>query len=145
MGKKIKVTFIDYSNELVSLVGMQMNGLVRKICEEQGAKPVRSTFLTPENATPDWLIKNIEWQVAVALMQRPKETRTVTELAREVAVVYEEMIGEWIEDNKANLAEIGFLFAPPDAAPVAMQQMAQPVAVPAPGTISAIVCRRGKR
>lgn len=147
---KFKVHFTGYSDDLVSAVGMSMNALVRKICEEQGCKPVKSTFLRPETATPDWLRQNIEGQVAVALFSRPTEKRSVNELARQVMEVYRDMIDEWIEDNKANLAEIGFLFSPEDG-PVAMtteappiQNFAQPAVAPPPTKITGFVCRRGK-
>lgn len=149
MGKKIKATFNDYSVDLVSLVGMSMNGLVRKICEEQGCKPVKSKFLTPETATPEWLTRHIEWEVAVALHQRPTEKRNINELARRVAEVYQDVIEEWIEENKANLAEIGFLFAPPEAPPVDMTTAAPPVQNFAPPAVApgftAIVCQRGRK
>lgn len=161
---KFKATFNDYSVDLLAQIGMSVNGLIRKIAEEQGAKPVKAGFLAPENATPEWLRAHIEWQVGVALFQRPSENRTINELARRVSEVYGDMIVEWIEENKPNLAEIGFLFAPdatvpgviqtyPPAqnfapaavSPVApMQPGAQPPAAPGPG-FTAIVCRRGRR
>ena len=154
---KFKVYFEGYPEDLVRTVGMAMNSLVRKICEEQGAKPVKSTFLRPETATPEWLRTNIEGQVAVALFQRPKESRSINELARRVAVEYERDITEWIEENKVNLAEIGFLFnpedpaSPPEAVPpyqnaaIARPQGAVPKPPATPQKITGFICRRGKR
>lgn len=155
---KFKATFEGYPEDLVRVVGMAMNGLIRKIAEENDAKAVKSTFLRPETATVEWLTTNIEWQVAVALFQRPSEKRSVNELARRVAEEYRKEIEEWIEENKVNLAEIGFLFtpgdegyaAPPQAFPPttsltpAVPPVAAPPAAPQAG-IRAIICRRGKK
>lgn len=158
---KFKATFEGYPEDLVRVVGMSMNGLIRKIAEENDAKAVKSTFLRPETATVEWLTQNIEWQVAIALFQRPTEKRAINELARRVAEEYRTEIEEWIEENKVNLAEIGFLFVPEDGvsmtqthppaqafapavAPPAVPPVAAPPAAPQ-ASIRAIICRRGKK
>lgn len=154
---KFSVRFEGYPEDLVRTVGMAMNSFIRKIAAEQGAKGiVRSTFLRPETATPDWLRMHIEGQVAVALFQRPKESRSIQELARRVAVEYEKDITDWIEENKVNLAEIGFLFNPEDVVqpapattapppPLAVLPPAAPMPPATPQKITGFICRRGQR
>jgi len=152
---KFKARFEGYPEDLVRVVGMSMNSLIRKIAEENEAKGTRSTFLRPETATPEWLLDHVVEQVAIALFQRPTETRTINELARKVIERYRGEIEEWIEENKVNLAEIGFLF--PDGSEVETFNLnlapRKPIplraAVPAPpapsAQVSAIICRRGKK
>lgn len=157
---KFKAHFEGYPEDLVRVVGMSMNGLIRRIAEENEAKGGRSTFLRPETATPEWLMDNIVEQIAIALFQRPSEKRSINELALKVIERYRGEIEDWIEENKVNLAEIGFLFDPNDpgysnqtAFPPVMNFAPKPAppiaAVPAkpatPQGISVIVCRRGKR
>jgi len=147
---KFKASFEGYSNDLVMMVGMSMNACVRKICEEQSCKPAKSSFLVPETANPEWLRNNIAWQVATAIFAKPTEKRNVNELHRKVLEVYADVIEEWIQENKANLAEIGFLFTPEDTVIQTQSPPVQhfaPAAAPAalPPGINAIVCRRGRR
>jgi hypothetical protein len=153
---KFKATFEGYPEDLVRVVGMSMNGLIRRIAEENEAKGTRSTFLRPETATPEWLMNHIVEQVAIALFQRPTEKRSINELAIKVIERYRSDIEGWIEENKVNLAEIGFLF--PDAQAEASEtRMAPPTAlmspvtpaVPAkpapPASITGFICRRGRK
>jgi hypothetical protein len=151
---KFKASFEGYPEDLVRVVGMAMNAFVRKVAEEQGAKAARSTFLRPSTATPEWLAANITEQIAISLFQRPIEKRSVQELCRRVWEEYRPDIEEWIESNKANLAEIGFLFpdGDVDTFEIDMAAQAPPVknfAVPAkpapPQGMSAIICRRGRK
>jgi hypothetical protein len=151
---KIKAYFEGYPEDLVRVVGMSMNGFIRKIAEEQDAKAVRTTFLRPETATPDWLANHMVEQIAISLFQRPLEKRSINELAIRVWEEYKPDIEAWIEENKPNLAEIGFLF--PDS-PVELVRAIPPIQnfakVPSPAAappappqaMSAIVCRRGRR
>ena len=151
---KFKAHFEGYPEDLVRVVGMSMNSLIRRIAEENEAKGTRSTFLRPETATPDWLLDHVVEQVAIALFQRPTETRSINELALKVLERYRGQIEEWIEENKVNLAEIGFLFPDGDAAnsfqpsfgPKPVPPMVAVPAKPAPpAQVSAIICRRGRK
>jgi hypothetical protein len=153
---KFKATFEGYPEDLVRVVGMAMNGFIRKMAEENDAKAVRSTFLRPETATPEWLLDHITEQVAIALFQRPTEKRSINELARRVLEEYRDEIEDWIEENKVNLAEIGFLFpdaqAEASATRVKPSMMMPPPATPAvpakpapPAGITGFICRRGRK
>jgi hypothetical protein len=148
---KFKAHFEGYPEDLVRVVGMSMNSLIRRIAEENEAKGSRSTFLRPETATPEWLLDHVVEQVAIALFQRPLEKRSINELALKVLERYRGDIEEWIEENKVNLAEIGFLFPDGDTTSAFFAPKPAPptVAVPAkpapPQGPTAFVCRRGRK
>lgn len=106
---KFSVRFDGYPDDLLAELGMSMNDLIRRIAGGEGTKPVRSTFVKPENANVDWLRENILHQITVAIWQKPKVGKGFSEIKEEVRRTHLKDIDEWIEEKKALLAEIGFL------------------------------------
>jgi len=103
------VSFNGRFEDLVREIGMSLNGLIRKLVGEEGTKPLRSTFMRPENAETGWIKDHVVLQVAIALWQKPNEARGLGTIADDVRTRYKLEVEEWIEENRAKLAEIGFL------------------------------------
>lgn len=103
------VSFNGRPEDLLREIGMSLNGLIRKLVGENGTKPLRSTFIRPENAEVGWIRKHVVMQVSFALQQRPSEKRDLGVLMGLVDKEYKGEIEKWIEDNRPQLAEIGFV------------------------------------
>ena len=95
--------------DLLREIGMSLNGLIRRLVGENGTKPLRSTFLKPENADVDWIRHHVVMQVSLALHMRPNEKRDVAAISYLVKQEYRKDIDQWIEDNREKLAELGFI------------------------------------
>lgn len=106
---KFTVSFNGRPEDLLRELGMSLNGLIRRLVGENGTKPMRSTFMRPENAEADWIRDHVVMQVAFALQQRPNEKRQLRELMGRVREEYTNEIRQWIEDHREKLAEVGFL------------------------------------
>jgi hypothetical protein len=106
---KFEVSFNGRPEDLLREIGMSLNGLIRKLVGENGTKPIRSTFIRPENAEVGWIREHVVLQVAFALHQKPEEKCQISELMARVREVYKDDIKRWIEDNREKLAEVGFL------------------------------------
>lgn len=104
------VSFNGRPEDLLREVGMSLNSLIRRLVGDNGTKPMRSTFLRPENAQADWIRQHVVLQVAIALQMRPEEKRNVNLLMQLVKDRYKIEIDQWIEDNRDRLAELGFVF-----------------------------------
>lgn len=95
--------------DLLREIGMSLNGLIRRLAGESGTRPIRSTFLRPENAEVGWIKEHVVVQVALAFQTRPDETRSLGVLMGHVRERYKKDIENWIEDNRVKLAELGFI------------------------------------
>ena len=103
------VNFNGRPEDLLREIGMSLNGLIRKLVGENGTKPIRSTFLKPENAEVGWIRDHVFMQVALALNMRPNEVRDLNVLVKLVKDEYRKDVDQWIEDNREKLAELGFI------------------------------------
>ena len=103
------VNFNGRPEDLLREIGMSLNGLIRKLVGENGTKPIRSTFLRPENAEVGWIRDHVFLQVALALNMRPNEVRDLNVLVKLVKDEYRKDVDQWIEDNREKLAELGFI------------------------------------
>lgn len=112
------VSFNGRPEDLLREIGMSLNGLIRKLVGENGTKPIKSTFMRPENAEVDWIREHVVLQVAIALHQRPNEQREIAVLKIKVRDTYKPEIQEWIEDNREKLAEVGFLQVDEENVPI---------------------------
>ena len=103
------VNFNGRPEDLLREIGMSLNGLIRKLVGENGTKPIRSTFLKPENAEVGWIRDHVFMQVALALNMRPNEVRDLNVLMKLVKNEYRKDVDGWIEENREKLAELGFI------------------------------------
>lgn len=106
---QFNVSFNGRPEDLLREIGMSLNGLIRKLVGENGTKPIKSTFMRPENAEVGWIRKHVVNQVAFALHQRPNENRDIAVLMILVEREYKGEVDQWIEDNREKLAEVGFV------------------------------------
>ena len=106
---KFNVSFNGRPEDLLREIGMSINGLIRTLVGANGTKPLRSTFMRPENAEVGWIKEHVIQQVAFAIHQQPNEKREIGFLMGRVREEYGQEIQQWIEDNREKLAEVGFL------------------------------------
>ena len=106
---KFFVKFDGYPDDIVAEVGMSMNAFIRKLLGGSSGRPTRPIFLKVEYANEKHLRDLIVWKVSSELFAQPSNKTPYAVISDEVRKRYTEEITQWIEENKALIAEIGFL------------------------------------
>jgi hypothetical protein len=105
---KFQVKFSGRLEDVVAELGVSLNGLIRKLAA--GQKPVRGTFLTVEHYNAEWVRKHVALAVAQIRFCHHGAQGDFNEALESARLECRTFVDEWVDEHRAKLAEVGFLF-----------------------------------